>query len=57
MKCNICGKEIVSIDYPANVKYHTEDTEWGIWPEGDDPGWLVAKPNTKPIGAGCDKII
>lgn len=48
MECPICGKETVLIDYPMNVRYHNEDTKWGIFPKGDDPGWLVAKEGTEP---------
>lgn len=53
MKCSICGKEIIYVDYPPGGLYHAEDTEWGIHPNesGDplDPGLLVAKPGAMPI--------
>lgn len=55
--CSICGGETVLVDYPMPIEYHNEDTEWGIWPDGEDPGWLVAKLNTKPVASGCDKEI
>ena len=52
MKCSVCGKDTVTIDYPVPEVYHIEDTEWGIHPnesgEPGDPGMLVAKPNTRP---------
>lgn len=55
MACGKCGKETVLIDYPMQEEYHNEDTEWGIWPYGYDPGWLVAKSGARPINMGCDK--
>lgn len=50
MCCPKCGKETIIIDHPDSIEYHNEDTEWGIRPDHDtnDPGWLVAKPKTKP---------
>lgn len=53
MKCPICGKETITVDYPEPLVYHVEDTGWGVHPNesGDplDPGMLVAKPGTIPI--------
>lgn len=53
MKCPICGKETITVDYPEPLVYHLKDTEWGIDPNesGDllDPGMLVAKPGAIPV--------
>lgn len=47
--CPNCGKKIVRVDYPDDGDfYHVEDTEWGIEPNSEDPGFLVAKENTYP---------
>ncbi len=64
MKCENCGKETVYVDYPIKAirddfdRYHIEDTEWGIWPDEEvgDPGWVVAKSGTIPIGQDCEKV-
>jgi hypothetical protein len=55
MKCPVCGGKTECIDYPTQGEYHKEDCEWGIWPDRDDPGWLVAKSGARPISAGCNK--
>jgi len=53
MEYLICGKDTVLIDYPLLTEY----TKWGIRPDDFGvPGRLVAKPGTKSIESGCDKI-
>lgn len=53
MKCSVCGKETITVDYPIPEIYHVEDTEWGVHPnESDDPldpGMLVPKLGAMPV--------
>ena len=57
MNCPECGRTTVLIDYPIREEYHNGDTEWGIEPDRNDPGWIVAKRGAMPIAAGCNKAI
>lgn len=29
--------------------YLKKDVEWGIWPDDNDPGYLVPKPGARPV--------
>jgi hypothetical protein len=52
MKCQICGRETITVDFPTPAVYHVDDTEWGVHPNesGDpmDPGMLVPKEGAVP---------
>ena len=61
MKCPICGKETITVDFPQSEVYHVEDTEWGVHPNesGDplDPGMLVPKTGAMPVKYCADNAL